>query len=270
MDGILNPSKKAQTKSLSTLLANMDAKEAALGKLIPDAHKWHKQFTLTELQAVYDSVEKKLASLSGLTLEEKAKKFQFETDYVKDPSAYKHGATKYKTWEVSLSVYEKELAAVNYEIGVKSASLSLADAIQYAKAHPKMTKLAGLIDAAQKSIGLKADLADIDTAVAAAFFKLGQLTDIGMQNTVGHVYTDYAFASCGAVKGTGFREPVILNVYCPKGTRGVYVEPKSRYKSENKMLLQAGTKFRVVKAEKSHGRWYVDVEVIGYDTHPLL
>ena len=159
---------EAQTKSLSTLLANMDAQEAALGKLIPDAHKWHKQFTLTELQAVYDSVEKKLASLSGLSLEDKAKKLQFETDYVKNPSAYKHGATKYKTWEVALSAYEKELAAVNYEIGLKSASMAMDAPIQYALSHPKLKKLAGLINAAQKAIGKKYNLADINATVAAA------------------------------------------------------------------------------------------------------
>ena len=407
---------EAQTKSLSTLLANMDAKEAALGKLIPDAHKWHKQFTLAELQAVYDSVEKKLASLSGLSLEEKAKKLQFETDYVKEPSKFKHGATQYKTWEVALSAYEKELAAVSYEIGIQNASLALADAIQYAKAHPKMTKLAGLINAAQKSIGLKADLADIDTAVAAAvkeyqkhisattstttpfvpdadafskqrkanamwakttseadaklrdecskvwraatkaqkdalfgytesyhnineplrgltYYGSKSSTDLGLRRIpeittaidkssydfdmwvqrgdgrialkkfglanyaiatdseikalVGKTGTEGAFWSAGVAKGKGFSGEIIFNIYMPRGTKAMYMEPFSFYGKgsgrawngvdtqnsfgrESEILFQRGTTFRITKVDKgANGVFYIDVEVIGQDALPF-
>jgi len=104
---------------------------------------------------------------------------------------------------------------------------------------------------------------------------------------LGKVGIEPAFASCGNTKGSGFSSSeVIYNIYCPKGTKMLYCEPFSAYAGGNKgtnknglnwdgkaqakkigyeaeMLLQRGTKFRVTKVEYSHGRWYIDLEVIG-------
>jgi hypothetical protein len=106
---------------------------------------------------------------------------------------------------------------------------------------------------------------------------------------IGKVVEERAFCSCGVAKGTGFSsKPVIFNIYCPKGTKGMYLEPFSYYGhgvngklgtnyddgikwlggkqasfgSESEILLQRGTKFKVTKINKSGGVWYVDVEVV--------
>lgn len=92
---------------------------------------------------------------------------------------------------------------------------------------------------------------------------------------------EYAFMSCGVSKGKGLNTSggVVLNLYCPQGTKGMYIEPisafgngagrkwdgiskQSSFGSEAEILLQHGTKMRVTKVERSHGTWYIDVDVI--------
>ena len=73
---------------------------------------------------------------------------------------------------------------------------------------------------------------------------------------------------------------VVYNIYCPKGTKGIYTEPYSCYGEmgssghtwdgvtkldvckEVEVILQRGTKFRVTKAEYKGGKWFIDMEVI--------
>lgn len=71
---------------------------------------------------------------------------------------------------------------------------------------------------------------------------------------------------------------VVYNIYCPKGTRGIYTEPYSAFGSggydwdgkrktplynELEVILQRGTKLRITKAEYKNGQWFIDMEVIG-------
>lgn len=91
------------------------------------------------------------------------------------------------------------------------------------------------------------------------------------------------FASCGTSKFSGFYEKrVILNIYCPKGTRMMYCEPFSEYgagsginwdgvlkqesfSEEFETVLLRGTKFNILKVEYDSDldKYYFDVEVIG-------
>ena len=92
---------------------------------------------------------------------------------------------------------------------------------------------------------------------------------------------EYAFMSCGVAKGKGLNTSggVVLNIYCPKGTKGMYLEPisafgkgagrnwdgvakQNNFGHEAEILLQHGTKMRVTKVEKNAGTWYIDVDVI--------
>ena len=98
----------------------------------------------------------------------------------------------------------------------------------------------------------------------------------------GRVSTEYAFGSCGIHKGKGFTgNDVILNIYCPAGTKMMYLEPFSQYgnghhgsswngeklsdsvSAEAEMLLQQGTMMRPTKVKKANGKIYIDVEVVG-------
>lgn len=103
---------------------------------------------------------------------------------------------------------------------------------------------------------------------------------------VGTTPTEYAFMSTGVAKGKGLNtnSGFLLNVYAPKGTKMMYVEPfsafgnghqrawdgiskQSSFGHEAEMILQRGTKFRVTKVEKSNGIIYVDMEVIEQGVH---
>lgn len=98
---------------------------------------------------------------------------------------------------------------------------------------------------------------------------------------VGTTPTEYAFMSTGVAKGKGLNTSggVLLNIYAPKGTKMMYLEPisqfghgagrswdgisaQSRFGHEAEMLIQRGTKFRVAKVEKSNGTIFVDLEII--------
>lgn len=95
------------------------------------------------------------------------------------------------------------------------------------------------------------------------------------------------FMSTGHTKSWGFvndgkkaTASVVYNIYCPKGTKGIYTEPYSCYGAmgssghtwdgvtkldvckEVEVILQRGTKFRVTKAEYKGGKWFIDMEVI--------
>ena len=109
---------------------------------------------------------------------------------------------------------------------------------------------------------------------------------------LGKEVTDYGFFSMGSAKGQGFSSnPIIMNIFAPKGTKMIYMEPFSHYGaeihdpnghlfgmnwdgvrkqtgfgSELETLLQQGTKFRITKVEKTRGTLYVDLDVIEQGT----
>ena len=94
------------------------------------------------------------------------------------------------------------------------------------------------------------------------------MTDEELEALVGTTFEDQGFASGGAGKGTGFSRPIILNIYCPKGTKMAYMNTKGHYSngSENEMILQRGYSYRITKIEKKNDgyskRFYIDCEVI--------
>lgn len=102
-----------------------------------------------------------------------------------------------------------------------------------------------------------------------------------LQSLVGKEGIETAFSSCGSAKGKGFAsEDVILNIYCPKGTKMSYAQPYSYYGDmgsggiwdgvyskgslgyEQEMIIQRNTTFRIAKVEYTNGKFYFDVEVV--------
>ena len=83
----------------------MKKAEDELSDLIPDAHKWYKEFTLEELKSTHAAVQKKLATFEGMSLEEQADVLKVEAQWVADKK-------KYSTWQVAESAYKSQHAAV--------------------------------------------------------------------------------------------------------------------------------------------------------------
>ena len=96
---------KAETTKLQSAIEEMKKAEDELSDLIPDAHKWHKEFTLEELKSTHAAVQKKLATFEGLPLEAQASKLKYEVQWVADNK-------KYSTWQVAESAYKAQHAAV--------------------------------------------------------------------------------------------------------------------------------------------------------------
>lgn len=121
---------RKEAKTLANTISAIKKDELSLSALIPDVNKWHKQFSSQELHGVYDAVEAKLAQWQSLTLEQQAKKLQFEAiDFL---GGNMHGVQqKYATWKVSQAAYLKKLDEVNTAIDWININKAYADVKGY-------------------------------------------------------------------------------------------------------------------------------------------
>lgn len=113
-------------------------------------------------------------------------------------------------------------------------------------------------------------------------FNIRDISESNLNSIIGRVGEDKGFISTGVAKGRGFTgKDVTYNIYCPKGTKMMYVEPfsdfgrgvkgvswdgiakQTDFGHESEMILQRNTKFRITKAEYKDGKYFIDVEVIG-------
>ncbi len=158
---------KAETKLLAKRIVEVRKDEKALSALIPNVHEWKKQFTSQELHQVYDAVEKKLAQLSSLPLEEQAKKLHFEAhDFL--GGNMKGVQSKYATWQVSQSAYIKQLAKVQYQIDLKDISSKIAEIEAWSAKHPKSKNVAKFLENAKLEIAKGSDISTVKNKVAIA------------------------------------------------------------------------------------------------------
>lgn len=94
---------KNALQGIKTQIMAQKAAETALSDVIPDVHKWHKQFTISELQGVKDAVTKKIADYERRSKDLSTLKdnMEFEAQWVRDHK-------KYATWEVAEKAYLKK------------------------------------------------------------------------------------------------------------------------------------------------------------------
>ena len=121
---------RKEAKTLANAISAIKKDELSLSVLIPDVNKWHKQFSSQELHGVYDAVEAKLAQWQSLTLEQQAKKLQFEAiDFL---GGNMHEVQqKYATWKVSQAAYLKKLNEVKTAIDWVNINKAYADVKGY-------------------------------------------------------------------------------------------------------------------------------------------
>lgn len=81
-------------------------KEILSYKNLDNPMKVARQFSMAEAKAVNESVQKKLDSWTGLSLEKQKAKLQFEIGWVQSHQ-------KYSTWEVAQTAYKKQLEKVS-------------------------------------------------------------------------------------------------------------------------------------------------------------
>lgn len=124
------------------------------------------------------------------------------------------------------------------------------------------------------------DYDGMDNFFEVSLETLKYATQEELQQLIGNTVTEFGFCSSGVSKGKGFsHKPIIINIYAPKGTQMMYVEPfsafgngsgkswdgisaQSTFGQESEIILQQGTSFKITKVERSNGKLYVDLEVI--------
>lgn len=124
-----------------------------------------------------------------------------------------------------------------------------------------------------------------------------EINSIARTVLLGKKGTEHAFSSCGNARGSGFSSsPVVYNIYCPKGTKMLYMEPfsyfghgvngnpademnaadgvkwdgvspQSGFGHEAECLIQKETTFRITKVEYTgsspyDGKWFIDLYVV--------
>ena len=156
------------TKTVAKSVSAMKKQEAALADLIPDVHEWHKTVTMQELNETYSAIECKLAGWAGLSLEQQAKKLQFEAvDFL--GGNMKGVQQKYpNTWKVSQAAYLKKLDEVNLKIELGKVKSALDIIQQWSAAHPKSLNVAKLLSDAQASLNAGDDITIIKQKAALA------------------------------------------------------------------------------------------------------
>lgn len=151
----------------------------------------------------------------------------------------------------------------------------------------KIKKLQSKIDDLQKQL----DSIDISNIITSDLSKI-----------IGKEGLNKPFMSTAHTKGYGFvgsgenkvTSHCVYNIYCPKGTKGIYTEPYSCYgrlwddgykwdgkdgvhsyggSMELEVILQRGTRFRVTKVQRLYNsgdfKWFIDIEVIDQPT-PIM
>lgn len=94
--------------------------------------------------------------------------------------------------------------------------------------------------------------------------RLGDLTNEQLENLVGTSFVAENFFSTGGAKGTGYGQDKALrfNIYCPKGTKMLYVAKHSHFAYENEILLQRGYSYKITSIKKEPGGiYYLDLEI---------
>ena len=107
------------------------------------------------------------------------------------------------------------------------------------------------------------------------------------QLLLGKEVRDAGFMSCGSARGQGFSGDAILNIFCPKGTHAMYLEPISvfgdgdgldwdgesgqySFGGELETLLQRNSGFVITKVEKSkYGPLYIDIDLVDQDPYGI-
>lgn len=157
----------AQTRALAQRVVAIKKQLQTMSSVIPNAQQWSDQFTVAELQAAHDAVQKKLASLSSLPMYDQIKAIEKELKYVVDPT-YLKPHTLYPTWKVSQSAYAKALDEVNHQIAVAEANAAINVLKTFIAAHPKATTVIKAVTEAETMLSNGTDINLVKSKIAYA------------------------------------------------------------------------------------------------------
>lgn len=142
--------------------------EAQVIDLIPDVHMWHKQFTMNELNAAHDAIDKGLAKISGHSLAEQKKMLEKEIQYVEDPTFLKPH-TQYPTWKVVQDAYKTKLEEVIYQQKLEAITAQMSVVEIWSANHPQSKNVATLLLDYKLALANKSDIPTIQAKATLAY-----------------------------------------------------------------------------------------------------
>ena len=173
---------KIEVQKLKAKILSQRAKIDELTDLIPNAHELHADFTIEEMQAAREAIQKKFAFLEKKTagnLDKYIDKLEFEVKWLEDPAHRKH-----RTWQIARDAYQRKAVEIRTEMKRKAMEEDLAKlkksktkARAYTGALNEAEALlqAGKLDeAAAKLKEAKDYLESIGEAVEQRILKLGE------------------------------------------------------------------------------------------------
>lgn len=127
---------REEARNVAQAIKTIRAEEKALSDLIPDAHGWHKTFSLADLKTVHSKVSRtfvvkgwKWDIHDATELEKLRKGLVHEIDWMGTK-----GKARYATWEVSQSAYKEKLAWAEKRIEMLGQKTAIADEINLLRA----------------------------------------------------------------------------------------------------------------------------------------
>lgn len=114
-------------KMIQQKVADMKKEEYYLSTVIPDVHNWHKQFTISELQTVKDSVLTKYNKWALKSTSDKYfyKKAKFELEWIEQ------NHPSYKTIEVAKATYQAKMEECKFNIDVAGFQAKITELDKY-------------------------------------------------------------------------------------------------------------------------------------------
>lgn len=146
----------------------MEVFEQSISDLIPDAHMWHKQFTMSELQKAHSAIETGLAKINGKSLAEQKKMLEKEIHYVEDPTFLKPH-TQYPTWKVVQDAYITKLKDVEWEMKIAPIKAQMAVVESWSANHPQSKNVANLLLDYKLAVSTKADISTIQAKATLVY-----------------------------------------------------------------------------------------------------
>lgn len=128
----------SETRALASSISQIKREETALSAMLPNAHDWHKKFTLADIQAAVNGVKTRMARETFSDAAAKKRWLESEIKWVEDKK-------KYPTWQVAQDAYKHELKKVEREAEVEIIKKSVEAAILYAKTSSKDPALKALV-----------------------------------------------------------------------------------------------------------------------------
>jgi hypothetical protein len=187
-------------------------------------------------------------------------------------------------YTVSYHKFNEPLRGIEYgtnrKLGVGKTDLNAG----YANNGKNLNALTDLLDKSTYDVdmwfnrGVQYDGMDAFFGVPEQLLRYG--TQQELENALlGKNVTEYAFMSMGSAKGKGFGGGIKMNIFAPKGTKMMYVEPfsgfghgagrswdgiskQSTFGTEVETLLQQGTQFVITKVERTNGTLFIDMDVV--------